>query len=80
MTLLSYDQDRSNVAQQDEDCCEQTVFEVAYHRPQEKSCGSQKNEQGTPRIAPCLVRPGEIRLVPAKNQQGSKTRQVNRNI
>src|SRR5215469_3812394 len=71
--LLAYDQDRSNVAQQDEDCCEQTVLEVADHRSQEETCGSQKNEHGTPWIPPCLVRPGEIGLASAKNEQGSKT-------
>ena len=50
MTLLSYDQDRSNIGQQDEDGSEQTVFEIADLRPQEESCGSQKNEKGTPWI------------------------------
>ena len=79
MPFLAYDQDRSNVAQQDEDDCKQTMFEVTDHRPQEKSYGSQKDERSTPRIPPCFVWPVEIRLAPAKNQQGSKTRQVNRN-
>jgi len=48
VALLSYDPDRSNVAQQDEDGGEQAVFEIADHRPQEESCGSQKKEQHTP--------------------------------
>src|SRR5215469_16731278 len=68
VALLSKNQDR----------CEQTVFKVADDRPQEETCGSQKNEQRAPRIQPCLVRPGEIRLAPAKHQQGRKARQVNR--
>ena len=31
VSLLADDNNRSNVAQQDEDRCEQTVLEVAYH-------------------------------------------------
>jgi len=38
MALLSYDHDRNNIAQQDQDGCEQTVFEIANHRPQEERC------------------------------------------
>jgi hypothetical protein len=79
VTLLSYNHDRSNVAQQDEDGCEQTVFEISNHRSDEECRGSQKNEQGAPWIPPCCVRPDEIWLAPTKNQLRSKTRKVNRN-
>ena len=33
VALLTYDHDRNHIAQQDQHGCEQTVFEIANHRP-----------------------------------------------
>src|SRR5580698_9199770 len=45
---------------------DQAVFWIADDRSHQKTCRGDKNGNGTPRMPPRLVGPGEIRLPPAQ--------------